>query len=429
MAYFTFDRQILAKIETTEGTAATPNASNYIDTLTDITFEYEPVLNARDLVRPGFAMIPDAPASTEISAGNLVGTGTISFQVEAAMKSGSSPVTTAPAWGALLQACGMTLLSSIKRTGTGGTITSGPILNRENLLVSASAVGQAVGTTFTGDTYIYYKDGGGISNSDSVSGEVSSASFTASGTEADVGLAYVMDTSQSDGDGSSLSMYLYRHGRSWNLRGARGTVDFQFTATDRLIMSFTFQGALYSIANASKLTGINPGNSVPSVFVDAELKINEHGAEATAWTGANFESLTLSMGNSVVLRPDANNASGFKSAIINGRNPTLSGTFDSVVGGTTSSTVFDWAKMLATAPSVRAEWKTGTGMDAKSLLFRAPALQVTGDSADDRETVEASSIEAKLTGGLYGDSVVASSGDDRYYTDRGHDNELTIVLF
>jgi len=428
MVFYNFDRQLLAKIETTEGTAISAAASNYIDTLTDISVEFSPVSHARELVRPGFTTVPDIFASGSIGSGAIVGTGTISFQVEASMKTETTPVTIAPQWGALLQGCGFSLVEDIKRIGA-GAISGGPVLNRENLLVAASPVGQTVGTTFTGDSFIYYEDGGGISASDAVSGAVSSASFAASGSETDVGLAYVLDTAKGTGNGSSLSLYLYRAGRIWSFKGCRGTVSFQFNSTDRVIMSFTMEGVAHSIVNGSKLTNLAFGHSLPSLFNDATMKINEHGAESTAFTGANFESITLDLGNEIALRPNANAAAGYTSAIITGRAPTMSLTADSVVGGTTAAAVFDWAKFRATGASIRTEWKCGAGLDAKSLLFRAPAFQVSGQDFDDRDGIEADAVSGNLTGGLYGDSVVASTGASRYYDDRGMDNELTIVLF
>ena len=426
--YYDFDRQILAKTETTEGTAIAAVAADFVDTLTDITVDFQPTTHARDLVRPGFTTIPDQHPSTDITGGNLVGVGTISFQVEASLKDASTPVATAPQWGTLLKACGFALLADIMRIGA-GAITSGPILNRENLLVSASAVGQTVGTTFTGDTYIYYEDGGGITTADAVSGAVSSAAFTAAGTETAVGLAYVMDTTKGTGNNSSCSIYLWRAGQIWQFKGCRGDVSIQFNATDRVIMSFTMQGVLQAVNTGSKVTGIAIDHAIPSTFNDATLKINEHGAESTAFTGANFESMTLTVGNQIALRPDANSDSGYKSAIITGRAPTLSLTLDSVLGGTTSATALDFNKFRAVGTPLRVEWKAGDGMDANSMLFRAPAWVLDGKDMDSRDGIEADTITGKLTGGLYGDSVIPSTGNTRYHDDRGYDNELTIVLF
>lgn len=424
--YYGFDRQILAKTETTEGTVISMSGTNYIDTQADIELTLDPTINERPLVRPGFTTVPDLHSSVGIGAGEMVGTGTITMTVEWSMKTGSTPVTTAPAFDPLLKACGFEAVTAIKRNAI-GAITGGPYLNRESIQVAAADGGLALGTTFTGDTYLYYEENGGIGNAVSADGLVSGAAATTSSVAVDVGIAYCLNTTKGNGDGSSCSISLYRAGRLVTLKGCRGNVAFEFVSRNRVLMTFTMQGVMSSVANGSKTAAIAIGHAVPGTFNDATLSLAEH--TGSAFTSALFETLTLDLGNTIALRSDANSAAGFKAAQIVGRAPTLTVNPDAVLGGTTSSTAFDFYRCWVEGTSVRAEWKIGDGMDGQSALFRAPALQIDGVAPGDRDEVETYEVTCSLTGGLYGDSVEPTTPTTRWYDDRGYDNELTIILF
>lgn len=86
---------LLAKLETTPGTFATPAPATDALLISDVSIEYGDQPISRDLIRPYFG-----------ASEQLVGTRsvTISFACEIA---GSGAAGTAPAWGKLLRACGM----------------------------------------------------------------------------------------------------------------------------------------------------------------------------------------------------------------------------------------------------------------------------------------------------------------------------------
>lgn len=97
MARFIRNAAILAKIETTYGTDATPAGATDALLISNMSIEQLNAQNvSRDLVRPYFG-----------SSEQLAGTANVavSFDVEL---TGSGTAGTAPAWGKLLQACGMT---------------------------------------------------------------------------------------------------------------------------------------------------------------------------------------------------------------------------------------------------------------------------------------------------------------------------------
>jgi hypothetical protein len=428
MTYHSFDRQILCKTETTEGTAIAVAAADYIDTTADIDLSFEPVMNERDLVRPGHTKVPDLFSSTGLTSGTMVGTGTMTFTVEMSMKSGSTPTATAPQWAPLLKACGFEEITGVKRIGM-GAISTGPMFNREQVEVSAASKALAVGTHFNGDSYFYHTEvSGGLSASDACTGRASGGTFTTSGASAAVGIAYLLDTDTSSGDGSSCTIQLYRAGKLVTFKGCRGSVAFEFASTNRVLMTFTMQGVLHTVATGAKVPTIAIGHALPSTFDDATLKVAEH-ASSTMFTSAFFDSLSLDLGNEITIRSNANSTAGFKSGQIVGRAPTMTMNPDAVLGGTTSATVFDFYANWVTGASVRAEWKVGAGMDAQSALFRAPALVIEGVSPGDRDEVEVDEISAKLTGGFYGDSVDKATPTTYYHDDRGYDNEISIILF
>ena len=428
MTYHTFDRQVLVKTETTEGTAISMTGTNYVDCQDDIDVQITPIANERPLVRPGLTPVPDLSASTGLADGTMIGTGTMTMTVEMAFKTGTSPQTTAPAWGPLMKACGFEEVTGIERIGISGW-TSSPFFNRENLSVSAAVKGTALGTHFEDDSYLYYKpSGGGISTGNTVDGDVSSGELAATGTSTAAGIAYCLNTTKGTGNNSSCTIQLYRAGKLVTFKGCRGSVAFEFQATNRVLMTFTMEGVLSSVANGSRTAGIAIGHANPPTFDDATFSLAEH-ASTAPFTSALFESLSLDLGNQIVVRSDANSASGYKAAQIVGRAPTLSANPDSVVGGATSSSVFDFYEKWVEGLSLRAEWKVGAGMNGQSALFRIPAGLIDGVSPGDRDEVEVDDVSLKVTGGMYGDSVEPLTPTTRFYDDRGYDNEMTIILY
>jgi len=432
MVYHSFDRQILVAVESTEGSNAltSPAASNFIDTLTDVDVDFNVVRHDRDLVRPGWTPVPDFMPSTDFStSGSLVATATISFTVEMSLKTdGTSPVDSAPGWGALLRACGCRQDTAVQRCGAGSFTVDRKILNNEYLTVIGVDEGQAIGTAFDGDSYVYYTiEGTGISNTDTVIGSVTGTTFTAGSDDVPVGIAYRPDSTTGYGDGTSLSIMLWWAGRRYTFVGCRGSVSKTFSATNRVLMSFTLQGIMDTVANGDRFTGVSYGHAIPSVFNDATLKMNEHGG--TAFTSALFSQITWDMGNEVVFREDANSATGHKAAQIVGRAGTVNIDPDAVLGGTTSATALDFFEKLAEGTDVRAEWKVGDGMDTYSTLFRMPALRFNDIGISDRDKIEVFDLTADVTGGWFGDSVTQADGDVQNYSDRGADNEFSIVLY
>ena len=96
MSRFVRNTAILAKVEATYGTDATPTGAANALLVSNLSIDYKFNNVGRDLVRPFFGGSDQLAGTRNIEIG---------FEVEL---SGSGAAGTAPAWGPLLQACGMT---------------------------------------------------------------------------------------------------------------------------------------------------------------------------------------------------------------------------------------------------------------------------------------------------------------------------------
>ena len=117
---------------------------------------------------------------------------------------------------------------------------------------------------------------------------------------------------------SSLTIALYNDGVIYKIWGARGDAKFKTEKGKPGIISFTFTGADYSVTDGSMLNSVTYDSTVPPAFLSASLLVDSY--------AALIGSAEFGLNNEVVLRDDVNTASGYKSAVIAGRDPSL--TFD-----------------------------------------------------------------------------------------------------
>lgn len=425
MVFHRFDRQVLAKVESAEGTAESLGVGDFVEVLEDVTFTLTPFNVERPFARPAFTSIPDYYASTGItSSDTVVIMSEMTFTVELAADS-TGPTSAAPGYDALLKACGFDQIATVKyETISGGTVTGGPFFNREQCTATSNF--RTVSTIFDGDTTFYYT--GTDPATTSVTGDVSSASATITNTATAAGIAYVLDTDSGIGNSSSATIQLWIDGRTITTKGNRGNVVFNFNAMDRVLMTFTMTGIVHEITNGSATTGVTYGHALPPTFTGATLKLME-ATGTTDFTNALFSTMTLDLGNDVVLREDANSGNGWKAGQITDRNPTLTMNPDAIVGGATAGDVFDFFDKWAQGTECRANWRVGTLFGGNAFHFKAPFLQWSGVADGDRDNFTIYDCSAKLTGGYVGDSVDhGGSGTTQLYADKGAENELVIIM-
>lgn len=114
----------------------------------------------------------------------------------------------------------------------------------------------------------------------------------------------------------SLTMGLYEDGMCHLLWGARGTVKLSLEAGKPAMMHFVFKGADFSVTDVAMLTAVSYQSSLPPAFLSASFTIDSY--------AALIGKLEFDLANKVSLRPDANQGSGFKSAVITARRPVMS---------------------------------------------------------------------------------------------------------
>lgn len=115
----------------------------------------------------------------------------------------------------------------------------------------------------------------------------------------------------------SLTIGLYNDGVRYQIQGARGTVSLRLEKGKQGRFRFVFTGAEYVVGDVAMLSsGVSYETSKPQPFLSASLSIDSYAALVGL--------LEFNMGNEVTLRDSVNAASGHLSAVITGRQPTLS---------------------------------------------------------------------------------------------------------
>jgi len=193
----------------------------------------------------------------------------------------------------------------------------------------------------------------------------------------------------------SLTLALYLDGLRVLVWGARGNVRFSFSAGEPGRMAFEFVGAGFSVADEALLTGVAYGGVTPEVFLAAGLALDGY--------AARIERLDVDMGNSLQLRSDVNQASGYRSAVITGRRPV--GTLDPEL---TLVADYDWF----------GKWQSGS---EGSLSFSL------GETAGNVVSVSAPRCRYSRLGLAERGQVRTLGADFELNRDAG-DDELSIVL-
>lgn len=167
----------------------------------------------------------------------------------------------------------------------------------------------------------------------------------------------------------TLSIALYEAGRVKRMRGAVGTVVFEFVPGQAVMANFTFTGVFDSIADTAILT--------PTYPTLAPIRCSSGAATINSVVQV-FSSCSFDVGNVVAVRPTIANAQGASYGIITDRTPTF--TIDpeaSVIAG--NDIWGDWTAATTRALSLQFEDA------ADSITFAAPAVQRMTISNGDRE--------------------------------------------
>ena len=184
---------------------------------------------------------------------------------------------------------------------------------------------------------------------------------------------------------SSCSVGLYMDGKKYLIWGARGDVSLKLQAGQPGMLHFTFTGAGYSITDVALLTtGVSYETTVPIIFAGAAIMTIDS-------VSANLSSIEIKMNNKVELRETPNKPSGFISALITGRRPTMSIDPEEVLVGT-----YDYFGKLASG-AVGALSIVLTGAAGNICTVTAPKVQYIDIKPGERTGMATLGIDCLLT--------------------------------
>lgn len=197
-----------------------------------------------------------------------------------------------------------------------------------------------------------------------------SAFLPACGWVATAGVFSPQTNPPGSGGVKTLTIAHYQMGRKKVLAGAMGTFRIVATAGQKVMIEFTFTGVWQAPADVTILSSITYPSDSPLRF-----------AAASAFTfhsyAAKVQQVTVDCGNVVRLREDANNATGYISAVIEDRAVTGTLNPEAVLVGTK-----DWHAIWVARTEAAMDLTLGDGTNTVSL--DAPKAQITNVQESDR---------------------------------------------
>ena len=188
---------------------------------------------------------------------------------------------------------------------------------------------------------------------------------------------------------SSLTLAAYQDGIIKKIWGARGNVSLKLENGAPGWLHFEFTGADFSVTDGTMLSGVTYESTKPVAFLSATFSIDGY----SALIGV----LEINMNNEVNLRKDANSDSGYKSAVITGRKPTMTMDPEHVTVAT-----YDFFGKLRSGNEGSLSLVLGSTA-GNICTIKAPKVQYINISDDVRDGIRSLGITCQLN---------RSSGDD-----------------
>ena len=188
---------------------------------------------------------------------------------------------------------------------------------------------------------------------------------------------------------SSLTLAAYQDGIIKKIWGARGNVSLKLEDGAPGWLHFEFTGADFSVTDGTMLSGVTYESTKPPAFLSATFTIDSY--------AALIGMLEINMNNEINLRKDANSDSGYKSAVITGRKPTMTMDPEHVTVAT-----YDFFGKLRSGNEGSLSLVLGSTA-GNICTISAPKVQYTGISDDVRDGIRVLGITCQLN---------RSSGDD-----------------
>lgn len=182
------------------------------------------------------------------------------------------------------------------------------------------------------------------------------------------------------------------------LLGARGTFTITAVKGQPVLLNFTFTGKYVEPDDIAVFFTVPSIGPLPQTFLNASISLLGVGTH-------KLQNLEFDMANEVVMRNDANDATGNTEAVLTSRNPV--GSADPEQVPTATDNFFaDWTDEVLAAISY-----VLTGAAGNITTVTAPNVQITNIGEADRDTIRTEGLDLALIGD-------SDAGDD----------ELTIVF-
>lgn len=191
----------------------------------------------------------------------------------------------------------------------------------------------------------------------------------------------------------SMTLAMYNDGIIYKIWGARGTVSLKNVKGKPSMFHFEFSGADYSVADGAMLSsGVSYESTLPQPFLSSQLTIDSY--------AALIGTLDINMNNEVALREDGNTESGYKSAVITSRKPSLSFDPEMVLVAT-----YDFFGKLRSGNQGALSYVIGATA-GNICTVTAPKVQYTGVKLSDKSGIRGLGMDCQLNRNAGDDELV-----------------------
>ena len=287
-----------------------------------------------------------------------------------------NPIEYAPA----IEACSQDI--NVVRKITIGTLTGNLARNDTITGGTSSATGRVVVpmTAGAGGT-LYYQLLTGIFQTGEVITGALAGSATSSSAPSTAGYSVVPKSSNQE----AVTVRLEDDGYQWTARSAMGEMSISFESSKKAMISFALQGPKSSTGDQT-LTTVTRYSEQPPILKNASLLIGS--------TSPVFGGMTFAQNNEITLRPNANATgdSGFETARITGRRPTLTINMEWLL-----ASEFDIITGYDAGTDYAISFNVGT-VAGKSVYFYADEAEISAPPLGDNDGVLSVDLEFLLKG-------------------------------
>lgn len=187
----------------------------------------------------------------------------------------------------------------------------------------------------------------------------------------------------------TLTIYMYFDGILHKMYGAMGSFSMTGDAGAIATAEFTFEGTFESPTQTAMPASPTLNTTIPPIVEYAGLSWN--GSSAGIIAG----SVSVDWANTIAQRVDVNSAEGLYATYISGRNPTA-GFTPEVSGSLNDEFWSSWESSTTRAMGLTIGGPSGAATEGNSVIFTAPAVQVTGINYGDRDNIRTYDLSLAL---------------------------------